>query len=97
MNDVKVGFTYYDVDYVCDFTGVFLMALLSINGGIGLHMYIAQVNLKGGHGWCLMMCRFREVIVLLTGSSLDLGFLQDFVVCPQVPRTHIMTLMFLIL
>ena len=55
MNDGKVGFTYYDVDYVCDYTCVFLMALLSIYGGMGLHMYIAQVNLKEGHAWCLMM------------------------------------------
>ena len=30
MYYVKVGFTYYDVDYVCDYTYVFFMALLSI-------------------------------------------------------------------
>jgi len=48
MNDGKVGFTYYDFNYVCDYTCDFLMALLSIYGGMGLHVYIAQVNLKGG-------------------------------------------------
>ena len=46
MNDVTVDFTYYDVYYVCDDIYDFLMALLTICGGMGLHMYIAQVNLK---------------------------------------------------
>lgn len=46
MYDVKVGFTYYDIYYVYDYTFVFLMSLLSIYGDMRLYMYIAQVNLK---------------------------------------------------
>lgn len=48
-----MGFTYYDIDYVYDYTYFFLMALLSIYGGMRLYKYISQVNLNGVHGWCI--------------------------------------------
>lgn len=53
MNSVKVGFANYHVNFICDCTYVLLMILLSIYGGMALHICIAQMNFEWGHEWCL--------------------------------------------
>lgn len=88
MYDVKVGFTYYNVNYLHDYTYFFLMALLSIYGGMELHMYIAQVNFKGGHQLGLYaMIELKHVryvlwicIMLLMIINVSLSYSMDYYV-----------------